>query len=64
MSRTCWISTPPPLISSRRCLGLGTPYSGKIIQGRPYKRKDELVQKKILPQATYDKIKLKIVARQ
>jgi len=44
--------------------GIGEAYSEKIITGRPYKRKDELVQKQILPQATYDKIKDQIVAKQ
>ena len=44
--------------------GIGEAYSEKIIQGRPYERKDELVQKKILPRATYEGIKYKIVAKQ
>ena len=44
--------------------GIGEVYAIKIIKGRPYSRKDELVQKKILPRATYEGIKYKIVAKE
>ena len=44
--------------------GIGDKYSDKIIAGRPYAKKDQLVSKKILPEATYKKISGQIIASQ
>lgn len=44
--------------------GIGEARSKAIIAGRPYKAKNELTQRKIIPQNVYDAIKDKIIAHQ
>jgi len=44
--------------------GIGDARAAAIIKGRPYTKKDQIVSKAGVPQATYDKIKDKIIAKQ
>ena len=44
--------------------GIGDAYAKKIVANRPYKAKDELVEKKVIPKAAYQKIKDRVIAHQ
>jgi competence protein ComEA len=54
-------ATKPELMALK---GIGDARADSIIKGRPYKGKDDLVQKKIITKAVYDDIKDKIIAKQ
>lgn len=43
--------------------GIGPDYAQTIIDGRPYNSKEDLMKKKVIPQATYDKIQNQITAQ-
>jgi competence protein ComEA len=44
--------------------GIGDAYSAAIIKNRPYANKSQLVSRKVIPQATYDKISSRVIAKQ
>jgi len=44
--------------------GIGDARAKAIVKGRPYKGKDDLVHKKIIPEGVYNDIKDQIIAKQ
>ncbi len=58
------INSAPKADLVKNLEGIGDVTADKIIKGRPYKGKDDLVSKKIITAKEYDKIKDKIIAKQ
>jgi len=44
--------------------GIGEAYADAIIKGRPYKAKNELVSKNVVPESTYKQFSAKVIAKQ
>ena len=44
--------------------GIGEAYAQKIIDGRPYREKSDLVRRNIISEKTYEQIADKVIARQ
>ena len=44
--------------------GIGDKYAQKIVDGRPYSKKTDLLQRHVLPQATYNRIAPLVIAKQ
>lgn len=44
--------------------GIGDARADAIIKGRPYRGKNELAEKSVIPQDVYDKVKDQIIAKQ
>jgi DNA uptake protein ComE-like DNA-binding protein len=42
--------------------GIGPDYAQTIIDARPFKSKEDLLRKKLIPQSTYDKIQNRVTA--
>jgi competence protein ComEA len=53
-----------PIDELKALPGIGDASAQKIVDNRPYQKKDQLVSRKIIPQATYNKIKDRIIAMQ
>jgi hypothetical protein len=64
LSMVRWLRGDAPRRARSRSCCPGEGRAAAIIKGRPYARKDELVQKKIIPESVYNEIKDKIIAKQ
>lgn len=44
--------------------GIRDAYAAAIVRNRPYKNKAQLLSKQVIPEAVYEKIRARIIARQ